>query len=213
MSAYAKLQEARIRLQGMKLKKSGKNKFAGYDYFELGDFLPAINQIFHELKLCATVTFHAEEASLMIVDTEAELGTLDAAVTIACPMADAALKGMTPVQNLGATMTYIRRYLYVTALEIVEHDALDAAEPVKAGVIKPTDGAFDSIPTDAQKLVSKAVKNIREYWAKGDEWGAFENYDILEGDNRTAAYELLSQWPEIRNRLKEMKMQANPLNA
>jgi hypothetical protein len=34
--------EARIRLQSTELKKSGLNKFAGYTYFELGDFIPAI---------------------------------------------------------------------------------------------------------------------------------------------------------------------------
>ena len=40
MSVYRKLQEARIELQSKPLKKSGKNKFAGFEYFELGDFLP-----------------------------------------------------------------------------------------------------------------------------------------------------------------------------
>jgi len=29
MTVYAKLQEARVKLQGRKLTKSGKNKFAG----------------------------------------------------------------------------------------------------------------------------------------------------------------------------------------
>ena len=33
MSVYKKLQEARIALQAVHLKKSGKNKFAGYEYF------------------------------------------------------------------------------------------------------------------------------------------------------------------------------------
>jgi hypothetical protein len=46
---YDKLQQARIALQSMELKKSGHNKFAGYKYFELGDFLPAVNNIFGNL--------------------------------------------------------------------------------------------------------------------------------------------------------------------
>jgi len=54
---YAKLQKARMMLQAAPLKKSGHNKFAGYQYFELGDFLPTINQIFHELGLCSVVSF------------------------------------------------------------------------------------------------------------------------------------------------------------
>jgi hypothetical protein len=42
-------------------------------------------------------------------------------------MSEAALKGCHPVQNLGAVQTYIRRYLWVAALEIVEHDAVDSS--------------------------------------------------------------------------------------
>ena len=43
-------------------------------------------------------------------------------------MSEANLKGCHPVQNLGAVETYIRRYLWVAALEIVEHDAVDSSE-------------------------------------------------------------------------------------
>lgn len=40
MNIYKKLQKCRVDLQNSNLKKSGNNKFAGYSYFELGDFLP-----------------------------------------------------------------------------------------------------------------------------------------------------------------------------
>ena len=36
---YSKMQKARCEFQEKPLKKSGHNKFAGYRYFELGDFL------------------------------------------------------------------------------------------------------------------------------------------------------------------------------
>lgn len=42
------------------------------------------------------------------------------------PMKSANLKGCHDIQNLGAVETYQRRYLYMNALEIVEHDPLDA---------------------------------------------------------------------------------------
>ena len=38
----------RVKLQNSKLKKSGKNKFAGFDYFELADFLPTLNELMLE---------------------------------------------------------------------------------------------------------------------------------------------------------------------
>ena len=126
MSVYAKLNEARISLQNTELSKSGHNKFAGYRYFELGDFLPAIQDIFRNLNLCGVVSYTAEYATLTIVDIEDK-----SQIVITSPMGSAALKGCHEVQNIGAVETYQRRYLWVTAMEIVEHDALDSSEPLK----------------------------------------------------------------------------------
>lgn len=126
MSVHKKLMQARIKLQGIELSKSGHNKFAGYKYFELGDFLPAIQQIFHDVGLCGVVSYNTDVAQLCITDTDD--GTV---IVITSPMAEANLKGTHPIQNLGAVETYQRRYLWMTALEIVEHDILDASEPMK----------------------------------------------------------------------------------
>lgn len=127
MSVYKKLMEARLELQGMKLEKSGHNKFAGYKYFELGDFLPAIQEIFAKKNLCGVVSFLPDVAVLTITDIDD--GTF---IHINSPMSTAALKGCHEVQNLGAVQTYLRRYLWVTAMEIVEHDALDAVTGAEA---------------------------------------------------------------------------------
>jgi len=70
MRVHKKLMDARILLQQAPLKKSGHNKFAGYSYFELGDFLPTINQIFYKVGLCAVVSFGKEVAQLCITDVE-----------------------------------------------------------------------------------------------------------------------------------------------
>ena len=125
MSVYKKLQEARILLQNTKLNKSGVNKFAGYQYFELGDFLPQIQNICQKVGLCGVVSFNAQDAYLTLHDTDGE-----GFVTFTSPMSSAALKGCHDVQNLGAVQTYLRRYLWTNAFEIVEHDALDSSQPV-----------------------------------------------------------------------------------
>jgi hypothetical protein len=136
MTVYKKLQQARLMLQNTKLSKSGKNKFAGYEYFELGDFLPQIQKICADVGLCGMVSFTADTAYLTIHETEG-----DGFVTFTSPMSSAALKGCHDVQNLGAVQTYLRRYLWTNAFEIVEHDALDATtgdvEPVKKVEPKP----------------------------------------------------------------------------
>jgi hypothetical protein len=122
MSVYKKLQEARIELQSKPLKKSGKNKFAGFEYFELGDFLPTIQTIFTEKGLCGTITFYTDLAILTIVDVDKPEDKIE----FKSPMSTAELKGCHAIQNLGAVQTYLRRYLWVAAMEIVEHDSLDA---------------------------------------------------------------------------------------
>jgi hypothetical protein len=152
MSVYKKLQDARLLLQNTKLSKSGKNKFAGYEYFELGDFLPAIQTICQKVGLCGVVSFNPDMAYLTIYDTE---GGDNNFVTFTSPMSSAALKGCHDVQNLGAVQTYLRRYLWTNAFEIVEHDALDATtgnEPVaKTAPVapKPVIKTVNGDPVDA----------------------------------------------------------------
>lgn len=130
MNVYKKLQLARVLLQNTKLSKSGKNKFAGYEYFELSDFLPAIQNICEDVGLCGVFKCDQDMAYLIINNTER-----DESIVFSAPMSTAALKGCHEVQNLGAVISYLRRYLWVNAFEIVEHDALDATtgdiEPVK----------------------------------------------------------------------------------
>ena len=143
MSVHKKLMQARIQLQGTKLSKSGKNKFAGYSYFELGDFLPIIQDIFNQIGLCGYVSFGKDLATLTITDTDG-----GGEITITSPMAEANLKGTHPIQNLGAVETYNRRYLWMAAMEIVEHDILDASKPLEekpAPVITPNQGAQEHV--------------------------------------------------------------------
>jgi len=121
MGVYRKLADARRMMRSRTLKKSGHNKFAGYNYFELGDFLHPALEIFDELGLISIVSFTKEQAELCIVDTVG-----GGEIIFTCPFGSAALKGCHEVQNMGACQTYNRRYLYTLALELLEHDALDS---------------------------------------------------------------------------------------
>jgi hypothetical protein len=124
--------EARIKLLSTEMKKSGLNKFAGYSYFELGDFIPHIQTIFNEIGLCGVVSFDSTHATLCITDVED--GTQ---IVVTSPMAEANLKGAHPIQNLGAVESYQRRYLWMTAMEIVEHDIIDSAPPAVEKPLEP----------------------------------------------------------------------------
>ena len=161
MSVHKKIMQARVSLQQSKLTKSGNNKFAGYKYFELGDFLPAAQQIFVELGLCGIVSFGAEEATLTITDTED-----NSQLVITSPMSTAALKGCHAVQNLGAVQTYIRRYLWVAALEIVEHDAINMttgkAEPKQEEPAVNIERIVESITNSADLNTLQSCFKV--YW-------------------------------------------------
>lgn len=133
MSVYKKLQKARAMLLSSDIKKSGKNKFAGFEYFELADFLPAITNIFDSVGLCGVVRFHADTASLTIVNTEDSADVVD----FVTPLVYADMSKSQAIQNLGATHTYVRRYLWLMAMEIVEHDAVDAAPQEEKPKPKP----------------------------------------------------------------------------
>lgn len=159
MSVYKKLMDARMRLQSIKLKKSGKNKFAVYEYFELGDFLPTVQKIFSDIGLCSFISFSKDYATLVIKDIDD-----GGEIVITSPMAEANLKGTHPIQNLGAVETYNRRYLWMAAMEIVEHDALDSAPPVEKQVqkIAPNQNARDDVPKDELPYLEELAAEITQ---------------------------------------------------
>lgn len=161
MSIYAKLAQARVKLQKENLKKTGNNR--SFKYFELKDFLPRVNEIFDELKMCAVVRYSSELATLTIYDCEK-----DESIEFTSPMVQKALPSGTEIQNLGAIQTYQRRYLYLTALEIVEDDLVDSIPPEKPDQKKQesrkrynesTQQNVNSIP---REQYHKDVENLRK---------------------------------------------------
>lgn len=188
MKVCKKLVDVRNELQTMSLSKSGHNKFAGYKYFELGDFLPAIQTLFKKHGLCDVISFTQELATMVVYDVED-----GSSVTFTSPMGSAQLKGCHEVQNIGAVETYQRRYLYVTALAIVEHDALDAVT-----------GSQDSKPVEVKPVEVKEVK------AKPQEFE--QNLDALAevlitfGDTCESLKELSSFWKKNQAGIDQMKI-------
>ena len=161
LNIYHKLQEARCKLQDLNLKKTGHNKFAGYSYFELGDILPAINNINKELGLCTHVTFDNEFARLFIIDSDSSKPEKLSYLEFTSPMAKATLKGAHDIQNLGAMETYQRRYLYVSAYEIVESDAVDSSK----GKAPKELLNFALIPEMVAEIESiSTVEELKLYW-------------------------------------------------
>jgi ERF superfamily. len=173
MTIYEKLNEARVQFQSRGIRMSGKNKFANYEYYELSDIMPVINQLAKEIGFTCVVSF-GDTATLQIVDTAKP----DDRIFFTSPMSTAELKGCHPVQCLGAVETYIRRYLYQTAFEIVESDGLNAThnpEPKtekpkeqpdtakRDALIKEIGNVMIAMTPDGKEVFSEADKNaVRE---------------------------------------------------
>lgn len=121
LNIYQKLQKCRVDLQKKNLKKSGENKFANFKYYQLEDFIPTVNEMFNNIGLFSNFSILEDTAKLTITDTDV-LTT----IVFESPTAEANIKGCSPIQSLGGIHTYMKRYLYQNALEIVEDDMLDA---------------------------------------------------------------------------------------
>ena len=121
MNLFEKIQEIRVRLQEEPIKMTGKNTYAGYDYFELDDFLKPLNRLMQEYKMVAIPSFAQDVATLTAINCEKP----DEVFIITSPMGSAQLKGCHEVQNIGAVETYQRRYLYQAMFDISESDALN----------------------------------------------------------------------------------------
>jgi hypothetical protein len=200
MNVYQRLNNARKQFHQLKLKKTGHNKFAGYYYFELGDFLIPALEVLAENGLCAVVSFDALIASMRVVDIET-----GATLTITSPMGSAALKGCHEVQNIGAVETYQRRYLWVAALEIVEHDALDSVTgseqgkpQAKARPGQPTSGAWESISPDKQAELSEVALIVTEYAEAGDAVGCVDYLESKAYDAETK----VALWTQLGSKVR-----------
>ena len=180
-NVYGKLSKIRFELQNKKLKKSGHNNFAGFKYYELGDFLPTINELSDKYGVVNIISYNREEAILEIIDIE----NSDSRITIKSPMSELTLKGAHPIQNLGAIETYQRRYLYLTAYEIVESDYLDAIQG------KSTKKLLQAIRNSA-KIKNKSEKEIQENLEKKYN----KKLDKLNNEEIRQATEQLEKWLE-----------------
>jgi len=164
MTVYKKLQAARLQLVNSGIKKTGHNTYGGWHYYELGDFIPTVHKIFDEIGLCGVVTF-GDTATLTVYDAEGE-GKIEFSTPIV--YAEAA-KGQ-PIQQLGSTHTYLRRYLWLMAMEIVESDAVDAEkQEEKAKPVKVTPKAKPPTKIEGKDLPWQ-IKIASEQDCSPEEW-------------------------------------------
>lgn len=182
----------RVKLQNAKLKKSGKNKFAGFDYFELADFLPKLNELM--LEEGVNDRFYIKDNySILELQKGEEINTYTIPfILFETPLTYKKDKegnfvknkegdyiqvpSMQDIQYLGALNTYYKRYLYLNAFGITDGEVIDSmnndemvSEPKEER--KATDGQIAvlnklSDEDKAKVYVKFGVKAIEELTLK-----------------------------------------------
>ena len=148
MNVYQKLLSARVRFLNENVKKSGKNMKMAFKYFELEDIVPTVMPIFEELHLLPVVEFKEDIATMSIVDCDHP----EDMVVFSTPMRpDTSGLITNEIQKLGSVQTYLRRYLYMMALDIVESDEIEARAGMSAPEAKPAPAPAPKAPVAPEK--------------------------------------------------------------
>jgi len=121
LNIYQKLNKVRKGWVDLGIKPTGSNSYTKAKYFEEGDLIPNGINLSETIGLVPIFNLVEDEAELVVYDT-----TSDKSIRFAISRADAGLKSVTPVQQLGAEITYLKRYLWRIYLEAVETDVLDS---------------------------------------------------------------------------------------
>ena len=126
MNVFEKLNAVREEFLKTEHKKTGgkaEDRKAYFSYFELSDFLPEVLALFNKNKLYGHFSVVDRTANLEIINVESP----EEKVVFSMPFGSAKLANCHEIQNIGACITYARRYLWGCAVELTENDAIDGS--------------------------------------------------------------------------------------
>lgn len=117
-----------LELQKSNIKKSGKNKFAGFDYFELSDFLPKLTELEAKYGINDRISFEDNYAQLELIKGDEKQTYKIPFERFATPLNKNGTPTMQDIQYLGALTTYYKRYLYMNAFRITDGEIIDGID-------------------------------------------------------------------------------------
>ena len=190
MNVYQKLAKARMMFLQSDAKKTGKNMHLSFKYFELDDIVPVATKIFEEVGLISLTNFTSDIATMTIVnvdDSDDNILFTAPFNQIAPIVSNSGKQATNEMQALGSSITYMRRYLYMIALDICEPDSIDlniGAAPTPTPTSAPTPAPVTVKPvtekpltdstgnaTELQiKQMKELLKKLRESDPSKEEW-------------------------------------------
>lgn len=129
MNVRQKLAKARLYFLNQKVEKSGKNMNLEFKYFELADIVPPATRIFARVGLVSNTVFDGEKAVMTIYNAD---NVDEPGLEFVLPYREVGQiisnsgKQVTNImQALGSSTTYLRRYLWMMALDITTPDEVE----------------------------------------------------------------------------------------
>lgn len=129
MNVLQKLAQARKKFLAKGIEKSGVNQHLEFKYFRLEDIVPEATEIFAEIGLLHVFSIKGDVASMIVYNTDDinDFVEFTAPFIVVKPIINKEGKQVSnDVADLGSSITYLRRYLYLMCLDIVEADEIDA---------------------------------------------------------------------------------------
>lgn len=147
----------RVELQNSKIKKSGKNRFAGFEYFELADFLPKLNELMLEYGVNDRYTINNDLAKLELIKGEERQEYTMPFVIFPTPLNKNGTPSMQDIQYLGALNTYYKRYLYLNAFGITDGEVIDSMDSsnLQKGITIKANGNIEKKTLDLLSKMSE----------------------------------------------------------
>ena len=152
-----KLARARLEFLDQKISKSGVNRHLEFHYFELEDIVPAAIRIFAGLGLATRTVMDGQTASMLVLNAD---DPDEDGVEFTLPyrenkpiVSNAGREVTNPMQALGASVTYLRRYLWMLALDVTEPDGVapNVGAEVPNGGLPETAKNPRSAPPDPER--------------------------------------------------------------
>lgn len=179
-NVYQKLILAREEFLKSEIEQTGKNMHLSFKYFELKDIVPTITKIFAKMGLLAIMNFTDEKGVVTIVNTDNPEETVDFFAPfnqIEPIVSNTGKQATNNMQALGSSITYMRRYLYLIAMDICVNDEIEPtidkttnaatkqkpATPAKRTEVKENLTAVEDNASDIQiKGLKNVLKKLKE---------------------------------------------------
>lgn len=158
MSIYEKLANVQLALMKRDIKKTGYNKFKKYYYHTLDDLMPHCLEECHKQGLTFFFNFRNNEAIIRLHDWENPTDSISCGLPfpeLVPPAKDVKNKNNVIVQDVGASVTYLKRYLLIDLFDISEGELIDSElnDASSAETVKNTSSSNNTKPSKKEDEV------------------------------------------------------------